>query len=541
MQFFTAKPTKLSSSYADLIFCCIYCQNNDKFPNARSRDIDDVYAHWLSGHTDISHGVHPFAFVAIDLNTACFYCDKIDALQPMLKHQIECHRNRSIAIVNAINRNECSFCDYSNSTWLDHFHLNHKMLLDNDGVNPILLTNELLVELLSIDIHKRRQCSRCAEMFETQHQFDTHTAIGHGAHEQNVAKIVDTPSKMYLICDVCTQHIDPNAFLRHLNEHTYDFTCTECDFSADDLVNLALHDKHMHHTETLHLHCVQFAERLQRHFFHTKAVFGNGLTVTKHDLLNTSYNNYNEFRLMVDTIIANQLKTFNWMQRACGQHRIESTLELMSTVDNANDACSVSTNEFIQSTMDSSSTPTQSRPSPSQSPSSSRITHQDFNYIRELEKQQRLLKNICIHGIPRREVEDLREIVLRVFGKLGAQITSKEICVVHRISKSNPLIIVKFLTVSAKQRVMMHRRNKTVSTDDVIDMPADVMPSKLHIFAQLTNYFEEIRKLAKQFMKKKQLVCYCLTQNGFLVKRTKTSSDKLICSRSQLRSYIMDS
>lgn len=550
----TAKPSKPASTIGDLIFSCIHCQNNDNFPNAKSHDIEDVYAHWLSGHTDSGH-IHPFAFVATDLNTACFYCDKIGTLQQMLKHQKECHRNRSIAIVNPDNRNECAFCRYSDSTWLDHFELDHKMLLEY-SLNPISLTNELLTKLLAIDIHKTRQCVLCMETFQTQHQFEDHTVREHPEQHDNESQIVVTPPKMYLICDVCQTHVNSDAFLNHLEEHTYDFTCTKCDFSTDDLVNLAFHDNQTHQCKSLNFLCLQFLDRLQRHFFHTKAIFGNGLMLTKHNLLNTSYNDYNEFRYMVETMIDIKVKKFNWLMRAHHLKHAGTDLELMSNADGADlndenddnddDMHSVSTNEFPLSTMTSSHD--QVSPPPSSDASTSKRNarrtnwsnkHPDPNYLRELKNQLRLMKNICIHGIPRREDENLREIVLRVFERLGAQISSDQINVVHRISKSDPLIIVKFQKMSSKQRVMIDRRNKVVLTHDVIDIPDDVMPSRVHIFAQLTAYFEEMRKMAKKFMQKRRLIAYSLTQNGFVVKRTKASADRLICSTDELRSYIM--
>lgn len=540
------------------MFACIYCQNDDNFPNARSHDIEDVYAHWLSGHTDLSGPIQPFAFVANDHNTACFYCDdKIGTLQQMLAHQKECHRNRSIAIVNPMLRNECAFCTYSDSTWLDHFELDHKMLLENDSVNPILLTDDILMELLAIDIHKARQCALCSESFETQHQFDDHSAREHPEqHEGNVAQIVDTASiKMYLICDVCQDHIEPDAFLSHLEEHSYQFACTKCDFSTDDLVNLAFHDNQTHQCYSLNFHCLQFSDRLQRHYFHTKAVFGNGLRLTKHNLLNTNHNDYNEFRYMIETMIDIKVKKFNWLMRAHQLRHTGNDLDWMSDADNANvndddddeDTCSVSTNDCLLSTMASSHdqlSPMNATATPNRKARRAQLAHthpNNPNYLRELKKQLRLLKNICIHGIPRREDENLRDIVIRVFARLGAQVSSNEINAVHRISKSDPLIIVKFQKMSAKQRVMVNRRNKVVLTHDVIDISDDVMPSKLHIFAQLTNYFEEMRKMAKQFMKHRRLIAYSLTQRGFLVKRTNGGADKLVCSRDELRSYAMKS
>lgn len=89
----------------------------------------------------------------------------------MLKHQKECHQNRSIVKKSPTNRQECAFCCYSESNCLEHFQLMIKMHIENVIINQILLTNDLLLELLAIGIHKHRQCLLCMEIFETQHRF----------------------------------------------------------------------------------------------------------------------------------------------------------------------------------------------------------------------------------------------------------------------------------------------------------------------------------------------------------------------------------
>lgn len=178
---FFAQPLNQSPSLGDLIFLFSYCQNNENYSNARSHDIQDIYAHWLSGHIDLPN-VRALAFIVVDVNAACFYCAKIGTLQQMLKHRKESHRNRSVVIVNPSDQNECGFSSYSDSAWSDHFQLNHKMLFANDTVNPISLADERLSELLAIDIHKKRQCSLCSEIFQMQDQFEEHSAREHSDH-----------------------------------------------------------------------------------------------------------------------------------------------------------------------------------------------------------------------------------------------------------------------------------------------------------------------------------------------------------------------
>lgn len=518
------------AEFQDLIFCCANCPDDDDSLNSTSRQIEDVYAHWLSGHTDIPH-VKPFAFTVIDANSACFYCENIGTLKQLMRHQKASHRNRAVAIVNPSDRKECAFCEHSGGNWTDHFGQSHKMFLENEGdFNPISL-QMTLNKLLAIDIHQKRQCGRCDRIFETQHELECHGSLDH-ANEEIISNICSDPPKIHLICDVCRKSIDPNAYLSHLNEHKYDFKCIKCHFSTGDLVDLTFHVQQFHEIDALSDHCLAFAERLKLHFFRTKCHFGNGLILSKHNLLNTDFDDFGEFRQMIETTIDVVVKKFDWLMQSQQENGGHNGNDEGGEDDD--DANSITTTECLMSTLASS---TARRHKPTDDALVQRPPIPSI-YYREFKQQQRLVKNICIHGIPRRENENLWEIVRRVFNKLDADISTREIAVVHRVSKANPLTIVKFTKVSVKQHVMICRRIRDVQTTEVMDILPGVMPSKIHIFSHLTDFFEELRRLAKLGIQEQRLYSYCLTKYGFVVRRSKNAPEKIIFSKSELQAFI---
>lgn len=334
---------------------------------------------------------------------------------------------------------------------------------------------------------------------------------------------------MYLICNICNVKIDSDLYLNHLEEHSFQFTCTKCEFSTDDLVDVAFHEHQKHHNDTSKLHYTQFIERLKSHYFCTKAVFGNGLILTKYNLLGTNLNDYNEFRYMIETIVDIKMKKYKWL--------LNKKLTKEIDENSSDDSQSVMSDEFILSSL-ASSTAYNYNYHDSQLHRFKSTKPYNKEFSREFRRQLRIIKNICIHGIPRRENENLYRIVLRVFDKLDANILSRDILHVHRISKSNPLIIVTFSNPCAKRKLMICCRTKSLQTSDVIDLLPGVFPSKIHIFSHLTTFFEELRKIAKHALIKKRLFSYCLTKHGFLVKRTKNSVDKFIFSQRELHAYI---
>lgn len=80
-----------------------------------------------------------------------------------------------------------------------------------------------------------------------------------------------------------------------------------------------------------------------------------------------------------------------------------------------------------------------------------------FTLERELLKQQQLKESVCLHGIPQKNNENLRDIVKAVGAALKIRIGSNDIVKVHRTkpSKKSPgLIIIKLSSFDKKIEVM---------------------------------------------------------------------------------------
>lgn len=166
------------TSLDDMTFFCVHCTDNNKsYESISGATIEESYGHWLSGHTDLKK-VKPFWFyVASPL--ACFYCGVVFNYQQLVKHHHDIHANETFVTVTPTDRNKCGLCQYKGNGLIDHFRAEHEGLIQSQLFNPARLPEKRLVLLFAIDIHKKRQCGHCDEMFETQHEIEAHHSIEH--------------------------------------------------------------------------------------------------------------------------------------------------------------------------------------------------------------------------------------------------------------------------------------------------------------------------------------------------------------------------
>lgn len=166
-----------TTTHNDMVFYCVHCTDANELNGSCYGTIDDVYGHWLSGHTDLKN-VKPFWFY-VTQPCACFHCNAQANYHDMVKHHQNSHANDTLAMVRQSNRNECALCTYVGSDMVEHFVAEHDGLLQSQLFNPARLPESLLGDLFRIDIHKKRQCGWCSVIFETQHEIEAHHAIAH--------------------------------------------------------------------------------------------------------------------------------------------------------------------------------------------------------------------------------------------------------------------------------------------------------------------------------------------------------------------------
>lgn len=174
-----------------MTFYCVHCTDVKELNDSTSGTIEDIYGHWLSGHTDLND-VKPFWFYVSGL-VSCFHCDMCCNYQEIVTHHKENHPNEIFAIVTQANRERCALCQYIGNEMVDHFAAEHDGLLQSSIFNPARLSEGLLVNLFGIDIHMKRQCGYCDTIFETQHEIEEHHSKLH-EHDLISKKFFDSQS-----------------------------------------------------------------------------------------------------------------------------------------------------------------------------------------------------------------------------------------------------------------------------------------------------------------------------------------------------------
>lgn len=175
-----------------MTFYCVHCTDTNELNESTSGTIEDVYGHWLSGHTD-SKNLKPFWFYVTGL-VSCFYCDNISCNYfEMVAHHKQHHLDRKFVIVTPMDRNKCGLCQYGGNDMVEHFAAEHDGLLQSHLFNPARLSESLLVNLFGIDIHMKRQCGYCDLIFETQHEMEEHHSATH-EHELISKEFFDSQS-----------------------------------------------------------------------------------------------------------------------------------------------------------------------------------------------------------------------------------------------------------------------------------------------------------------------------------------------------------
>lgn len=93
-------------------------------------------------------------------------------------------------------------------------------------------------------------------------------------------------------------------YLNHVEGRAVGFHCHKCTFDTKDMIELVKHDVSAHGCKgSFDYRCMQFKNRLKRDFLKTRVVFGNGLVVTKQNLLGTKYDDSKQFEVFIDNLI----------------------------------------------------------------------------------------------------------------------------------------------------------------------------------------------------------------------------------------------
>lgn len=255
-------------------FACCNCKINSCF-----KTFTEVYDHWKVIHESHSK---PFRFVAI-ATAACFYCDTIDTFPALQYHHNHNHHSETFAVVNRHNKSNCGLChqEIMKSEMAKHFKERHPPQIFLCIKNPICFTQSEMDQLLTL----------------------------------NPSQETDEPGQMEAFCCgycKCEKKTSEISFQQHIEQDAFQIVCTMCKFLGNNIREMTQHEASVHNlTSDVMKHERILKERLERYFLRTRIMFSNGLVLYKHNMLNTDFDDQEEFRRFVSQKVEEYRKPTN--------------------------------------------------------------------------------------------------------------------------------------------------------------------------------------------------------------------------------------
>lgn len=294
---------------------CVHCHDVKHWIETFNA-LKDVYAHWLSAHTDLA-ALKPFQYYVIE-NVSCHHCSTPGTHYELVKHHKNSHPSLQFAIVSQINRQQCALCPYSGDHIIAHFQTMHKFILKTLSARhlrcidvPFRLSNAQVDAHLNQQLHKKQKCGNCNAIFDTDRELRDHHSKNHNTQKLTIKEFYDSIN-YHLICNCCKLKIDRYLYLNHIEHCATSFSCHKCTFHTNDMVKLVQHDRQAHmYRNTFIYRCMQYKNRLKRDYLKTRVIFGNGLVLTKQNLLLTKYDDSKQFDVFIDKLLEIKKERYN--------------------------------------------------------------------------------------------------------------------------------------------------------------------------------------------------------------------------------------
>lgn len=489
----------LQPEQLSLFFYCAHCLDANESGESIGGSIDDVYKHWQTSHI-INLPSKSFLFSVAQI-AVCQFGDAVGTYRELLKHQHQSHPNESLAIVCFDDRKKCGICLKSSDSMIEHFEIEHKTLSRTEVFNPLRMSDKQLDQILSIEVHKKRQCGHCDSIFETDNEIDIHHEIGH-EHLEKISKPYVDSRNPFLICAYCQMTVDRDEYLLHVKSHPYVFKCWKCTYQTKDLVDLVFHDKQMHDRDTLDYHCAMFSEWIKSHFEKTKMVFPNGLVVRNYNLFGTTFDDSKLFGVFVDGLVALVKNKYELLNSASGAHEM---------------------NEFNELNDVNQLTPTSATPDDTS----------NF-YMSELMKQNELANNLLILKMPRMSMNP-SEMFLKLCHKLHINVSMDDIQECHR---RNDDIIVTLKSYELKEEIRYVASMHKIESADIFELQPEQWNKNIKVISHTTRYYSDMLSISREARKDRIISHYELTKQGIQIKRSPTSEDRIFISKAELVNFI---
>lgn len=157
--------------------------------------VDEVYAHWKSNHsnditdadTDAANvkARGPFRFYPVDLlHCSMDNCRYYSTFKGLQRHHERKHEGAAFV---PIKNGRCALCLYSGDGLREHSCSSLENGMQMKFYNPVLLTDQDLAELQSIECQQWKQdrpkqieCQHCGSIFATRQEMTQHHYQKHG-------------------------------------------------------------------------------------------------------------------------------------------------------------------------------------------------------------------------------------------------------------------------------------------------------------------------------------------------------------------------
>lgn len=525
-----------------MTFVCFHCTNSKNSSDFYTDDIELIYGHWLSAHTDLPKA-KPFQFYVTQL-VACHFCDVLGTFSEVVEHQKTVHPNDGLIIANQSNRKNCSLCNHVGNLNA-HFEVAHNNILSNETSNPFRVTNEILKEILSIDIHQKCQCGHCATIFETVDELEHHHSMEHSELAIDSKQIHDE-KKADLQCGECNLKVNQDEYFRHLEDHSFQFKCSECEFRTKILTELTAHNERVHRNNVVIVRSEEFTQHLTDVHCKSKMIFSNGLVLTNFNLMGTKYDKSSEFAEVlraleekVDSLVCKRSETVSTDSNhgKSGDHHTNNSIDRNEISESDTNTNTNTNSDAFSMSSESSSASTLSLSS-SVSPIPTQTTLSKSELQAELKKQNELVNNLSITGIPMLANENLLRIFDRICVKINAPVTQRDVSKIFRTAGPNQPIIVKLRTWTAKAKIKRCFKHKELWSSEIVSLPSRMSSTKVFVNLHTTRFYGRMVQIAKYYKMTGMIQSYYLSENGLLVRSHDGEQDFPVLSKQELINWV---
>lgn len=167
----------------------------------------------------------------------------------------------------------------------------------------------------------------------------------------------------------------------------------------------------------------------------------------------------------------------------------------------------------------------------------------DNRHDNELAKQNVIQRNLSIMGIPPLENEDLKKVVLKLFSKIGCQVSDDDVFGCYRVKKGRTaadIIVVKLNDYELKRQILLQKTKTEIKLCDVCEETLNGPNGNVQIYInpQQTPFFGRLMAEGRQQVKAKKIHSVRLTNIGCRLRFEENGEERLFRSVKELHSLI---